>query len=485
MSLPFIPRNVATKSKKIQSTKGRDVDISPASSSWISLSVAKGKEQEKPDIDGPVVLNKPGFSDKEYASLVSLALSDFALFSDPDLRRKIDEGQDGFVSLLHVLKHVLHGILISESETSVAKALRSEATDSIEVRMVFSGPSWSAQGSFKNKGMFEVRRRDSMASFSRNSFTMENWKERTLYIENIPVQYASLPGVFHLIQVLLTKTTNTIPTFNRIQRISFPPHHLDKPGDIPKCKSFALVTVLDAEDVQRLLHEWPWNPVVSAIEAKPSISEIQEAAKFGFRTLSKTRWDEMKDEYLTYRARLVKEIVAYEDEIAAHAAIKRRRSLSPAMPETVESTLTSSSLFPPNCLVFVRNLHCETNKTTLRALFSKAFTSLPDGVDYVDFTKGMDSCYLRVATPEHARALTDYFTQAKMAQTNGLDSEGGRDAEVKAITMEVVGGRREEIYWEKVPLKVRREAVEKAVRLLEPDTTREDDGGKKRIRRKR
>lgn len=196
MSLPFIPRNVTTKSKKIQSTKDREVNISSACSPRIPLSIAKGKEQDKPDIDGPAVLNKSSFSDKEYASLISLALSDFALFSNPDLRRKIDEGEDGcqsflfvydkcqavlthfaVVSLLHVLKHALHGILISELETAVAKALRSEATDSIEVRMVFSGPSWSAHGSSKNKGMFEVRRKD-----PQNMFTRENWKERTLYL---------------------------------------------------------------------------------------------------------------------------------------------------------------------------------------------------------------------------------------------------------------------------------------------------------------
>ncbi|KAK0443907.1 uncharacterized protein EV420DRAFT_1013896 [Desarmillaria tabescens] len=308
MSLPFIPRNVATKSKKIQSTKGRDVDIPTASSSrTIPLPVGKGKEPEKPNIDGPAAVHKPNFSDKEYASLIYLALSDFALFSDPDLRRKIDEGEDGFVSLLHVLKHALHGILFSESETAVARALRSEATDSIEVRMVFSGPSWSGQGSSKNSGMFEVRRMESL----QNKFTREDWRERTLYIENILIQYTSLLGVFHLIQVLLTKTTNTTPIFNRIQGISFPPHHLDKPGDTPKCKGFALVALLDAEDAQRFLHEWPWAPAVSPNEVKPPISEFQEAVKFGFRTMSKTRWDEMKDEYLAYRARLVKEIVAY------------------------------------------------------------------------------------------------------------------------------------------------------------------------------
>ena len=50
--------------------------------------------------------------------------------------------------------------------------------------------------------------------------------------------------------------------------------------------------------------------------------------------------------------------------------------------------------YPPDCLVFVRNLHPDTNKTTLKVLFSQAF---PSGdrekglIDYVDFTKGLDT----------------------------------------------------------------------------------------------
>ena len=64
-----------------------------------------------------------------------------------------------------------------------------------------------------------------------------------------------------------------------------------------------------------------------------------------------------------------------------------------------------------------------------------------------------------------------------------------------AITPELVLGKREELYWEKVPEKVRRQAVEKALKLLstsdgagvpgEGDTAPLGDGaGKKRKRRK-
>lgn len=55
-----------------------------------------------------------------------------------------------------------------------------------------------------------------------------------------------------------------------------------------------------------------------------------------------------------------------------------------------------SAPYPPNCLVFVRNVNSETNKTALRALFSAALLEggedlPPDGIDYVDFNKGLDT----------------------------------------------------------------------------------------------
>ena len=43
-----------------------------------------------------------------------------------------------------------------------------------------------------------------------------------------------------------------------------------------------------------------------------------------------------------------------------------------------------------------------------------------------------------------------------------------------AITPELVLGKREELYWEKVPEKVRRQAVEKALKVL---STSDGDGG--------
>lgn len=50
-------------------------------------------------------------------------------------------------------------------------------------------------------------------------------------------------------------------------------------------------------------------------------------------------------------------------------------------------------------------------------------------------------------------------------QTEGLDGAGspGSDCARRPLAVEAVGGEREELYWGKVPEKVRRLAVEKAV----------------------
>ncbi len=73
--------------------------------------------------------------------------------------------------------------------------------------------------------------------------------------------------------------------------------------------------------------------------------------------------------------------------------------------------------------------------------------------------------------------LVDYFSQSdrRFAQVSGID-ETGTDissvpspGELVAIVMDRVNGRPEEIYWEKVPVKVKRSAVERAIKLMAGD----------------
>ena len=55
--------------------------------------------------------------------------------------------------------------------------------------------------------------------------------------------------------------------------------------------------------------------------------------------------------------------------------------------------------FPLGCLIFVKNIHPQTNKTTIKELLSRTFSSHTSqdivqdggGVDYVDYQKNMDT----------------------------------------------------------------------------------------------
>ncbi|KAJ8519087.1 hypothetical protein ONZ45_g3908 [Pleurotus djamor] len=268
----------------------------------------------------------------------------------------------------------------------------------------------------------------------------------------------------------------------RVQSIAFPPHHADPP-EAPsptKCKGFAFVVLTSTCDVDTLLERWPWNRDRESPETVDTLEkEAKDAAAFGFRAISKTRWEEMKNEYLAYREELIERM---NDESIAQRKVYRDSSDTLAgltsdvlnddqLPETHSpSALPSihpSDPYPANCLVFVKNIHPGTNKTTLRNFFAQAFQAkVGDGIDYVDFNKGMDSCYLRLSSPHHTSFLATYFAAHDLTQQDGLDAAGTPANGSKAVQVEQIEGKREAVYWEKVPEKVRRGAVERAIKMV-------------------
>ena len=60
----------------------------------------------------------------------------------------------------------------------------------------------------------------------------------------------------------------------------------------------------------------------------------------------------------------------------------------------------------------------------------------------------------------------DYFSSRHIAQSSGLDNRGSESPEAKAIVPEIVLGKREEVYWDKIPEKIRRQAVEKTLKAM-------------------
>ncbi|KAG6829218.1 hypothetical protein H0H92_005283 [Tricholoma furcatifolium] len=489
----FVPRTLAKGKRKVTPHAPRETAPSLSSSTLSSI----------PAVGSPNL--KANYSNEDYSNLVSLAVSDYALWSDPDLRRTMDvtrepglnedggEGE-GFFPLSHLLKRskVLGSLSLTNLQTPIAKALRADPASLLEVRLLVSEPSsssWSAKhDAGRDIGAYEVRRKENLPRASHN-YSKREWEERTVYMVCLTGKHSSIMQDYH--NALERTSSNSAPS--RVQGINFLPHHQDKPGDTPACKGFALVVLEETLDVDFLLSRWPWTrrPDDDSVkeagekEACESSAQITEAAKFGFRTLSKTQWDRLKEEYLSYRERLVAEINTQQDvdlELTAplptsKPIVETKEAVLEILdPPPVELlTLSPSSPYPYNSLVFVRNVHPETNKTTLRKLFAAAFASSivtkemkSDPIDYVDFNKGMDTCHLRLATPQHARVLVDYFIANPTIHTHGLDEVGSpNDGTLPQVLMEVVTGKREQLYWEKVPMKVRQQAVQKALASVE------------------
>ena len=187
------------------------------------------------------------------------------------------------------------------------------------------------------------------------------------------------------------------------------------PGDLPKCKDFALVTLTHKDDVSWLLEHWPWMRVHTPHESDVPQPE-REASMYGFRAISKARWEHFCTEYLQWRRTLLDSISDSErGPVPTQAVTASIPGPSPSDISHTKTTLPEGSsngaavqdspaLYPTGCLVHARHVHPETNKTTLRKLFSQAFTqdtTKPGhGINYVDFNKGMDAvshCTLQVS----------------------------------------------------------------------------------------
>ncbi|KAG8801732.1 hypothetical protein FRC17_006566 [Serendipita sp. 399] len=82
----------------------------------------------------------------------------------------------------------------------------------------------------------------------------------------------------------------------------------------------------------------------------------------------------------------------------------------------------------------------------------------------------MSSCHLRLPHPSPAQQLIDYLNSHNLVQLDGSDAVGttlssGPEESNRHIVTELVEGRAEAIYWEKVPEKIKRAAISKMIKL--------------------
>lgn len=167
-------------------------------------------------------------------------------------------------------------------------------------------------------------------------------------------------------------------------------------------------------NVDRLLQRWPWR-----LEDRPmpgrekGFQSEADATASGFRCMSKRTWDKLRVEYLARQRQLLQESVARniaeseepslamanppqrlrgdveDEEEPSHRKKAIRPAVSTQSPQIQPHA--SAATYPKDCLVFIRNVHPETNKTTLKNLFSKPLNGEGGAIDYVDYNKGLDS----------------------------------------------------------------------------------------------
>ncbi|KAJ7073773.1 hypothetical protein C8F01DRAFT_2452, partial [Mycena amicta] len=474
IAFAFVPRKVASKHK------------TPASST-----LQKGsKSHPRPllPLTPAASTSKSTCPDTDLPLLLALSLSRYRLWVDPELRMDIERctrvrSNDNFFPLSYILEPPSPLSTAEASEAAIAKALRAHAADTVDLRMAIP----SAEQMHKRRaGSFEIRPRfwDNEEEYPT---TRKDWDGPDG--ENLPAKCKTLAAACRFILGLLpsssAEATSSKVTveYTRMQNIVSPGSRSDDvSAEPPKLKSFALVTFKTVEDAESLLAAWPWKRLKA--ESVEGDEDKTAAARFGFRTCSKARWDDLNAEYVEYRAGLAgtedmgRNLGDSEQVDDSRVNDEQPLALSSFLRPNIAPNVTPSPSYPPNCLVFIRNLDPAANKTSLRAFFADALglgaDHADEAIDYVDYTKGVDSCHLRLTSSTHANALVRHFTDKPIVQ-------GAGEALVKA---ELVTGTREEVYWERVPEKVRMQAMK---RMSGRELGQEENGsiGRERKRRKR
>lgn len=184
-SLPFLPRTVAKKNKNKNNGSNRPLQAvpTPAEPARVHVSAAP-----------PSATHGRTITDEDYVYTVLLELSDYALWANADIRRKLDMNEGCTISpLVLVVCLLTRSLVISlkqllpmpqSNENIACKALRALADDTVEVRMVLSPPSWSNPSKQMDVGMYEVRRRQKSA-LNVTGWSRNYWDARTVYIVRI------------------------------------------------------------------------------------------------------------------------------------------------------------------------------------------------------------------------------------------------------------------------------------------------------------
>lgn len=214
--------------------------------------------------------------------------------------------------------------------------------------------------------------------------------------EKLPTRVRSVGAVYRFISALLN--SRKACSLDAIQDIRLTPPFDGEVESKHAFKGFAFVTLSSMDHAERLLEDFPWlsgdrsGHVPDRVPPSAS-ADVIDAQKYGVRAITKARWEELRDEYFAYRAQLLN--IVHEEGRKLETNIQPKPGIAePTLRPSMSDGPLAQQDYPRGCLIFARNIHTETNKTTLRKLFSSAVGLCQDVLNYVDFNKGMDSVSL-------------------------------------------------------------------------------------------
>ncbi|GAA5869380.1 hypothetical protein JCM8547_008658 [Rhodosporidiobolus lusitaniae] len=159
------------------------------------------------------------------------------------------------------------------------------------------------------------------------------------------------------------------------------------------------------------------------------------------------------------------------------ARLRHVRTPPPALDLNAPSALSVQGAYPESCVLWVRNVHEKSTKTSLKALFGALLDQLQEGsgkgVEYVDYEKGTDVCYLRFSAPTLASLALSHLlmhpslhlSQLSLSPVSSLSPTSASTATLEArrpLIPELLSGEQERRYWMAVPEQTRKKAREAA-----------------------
>ncbi|GAA5982846.1 hypothetical protein JCM10908_006808 [Rhodotorula pacifica] len=158
---------------------------------------------------------------------------------------------------------------------------------------------------------------------------------------------------------------------------------------------------------------------------------------------------------------------------AFNARVKRLRTPSPGIDLASDAALDVQGAYPEGCVLWIRNVHENSTRTTLKALFGALLDQLQEGsgkgVEFVDYEKGLDTCHLRFSAPALARVMHEHLSSSPslhLSQTILTPSASLSPSSLAAATTAsrrplistMLSGEEERRYWANVPEATRRVA---------------------------